>query len=108
MNKISKLGILSFARFQAIILGLIGLLLGVLYSVGGLLVDALVSANLLDPVAMSTSGLSMGTAMAFGALIGMPVILAVIGFGSGIIQAIVFNLFAKRFGGVRLNISSEA
>jgi len=41
MIKISRLGVFSFARFQALLAGLLGLLAGVLYSFGGLVIDAL-------------------------------------------------------------------
>lgn len=46
----------------------LGLLCGVLYSFGGVVVDLL------------TIGLNWGTLMAFGALIGMPVIFGASGF----------------------------
>ena len=45
-----------------------GLALGVTYSVGGFFIDLL------------TVGLNLGTLMAFGALVGMPLISALLGF----------------------------
>ena len=48
-----------------------GLALGVTYSVGGFFVDLL------------TVGLNLGTLMAFGALVGMPMISALLGFLMG-------------------------
>lgn len=52
--------------------GIPGLACGVVYSVGGLVVD------------LSTTGPTWGTAMAFGALAGMPARLAATGFAAGV------------------------
>ena len=52
-----------------------GLACGTLYSVGGLVVDLL------------TIGLNAGTAMAFGALVGMPAIFGAAGFVAGSVVA---------------------
>jgi hypothetical protein len=104
MNKIKKIGVFSFARFQAILAGLIGLVCGILYSFGGLIIDVLVSLEMLSPVTMETPGLSSGTVLAFGALIGMPVIFMVAGFILGIMEAILYNLFAKWSGGLKIDL----
>jgi hypothetical protein len=55
----------------------LGLACGVLYSVGGLVIDVL------------TIGLNWGTAMAFMALVGMPVIFGTFGFLCGALIALV-------------------
>ena len=55
----------------------LGLVCGVLYSVGGLVID------------MLTIGLNWGTAMAFMALVGMPVIFGTFGFLCGALIALV-------------------
>jgi hypothetical protein len=104
MNKIKKIGVFSFARFQAILAGLIGLVCGILYSFGGLIIDVLVSLAILSPISMETPGLSYGTVLAFGALIGIPVIFMVAGFILGLMEAILYNLFAKWFGGLKIDV----
>lgn len=91
-----KLRPLSFAKFQATLFALLGLLAGVLYSVGGFAIDLFVSVGWI--VSSETPGLSYGTILAFGALVGMPVISAAVGFVTGLIEATLYNLFAKRFG----------
>ena len=101
MKKIIKLGILSFAKFQAILGGLIGLTLGIFYSFGGLILDLLVSLQWITST--ETSGLGYGTLLAFGALIGMPLIFSIMGFFLGVLEAILFNRFAKWFGGISLD-----
>ncbi len=100
MKKLKHIKVFAFAKFQAVLVTLLGALCGIIYSFGGLLIDALVSLELLSPEAMKTPGLSHGTLLAFGALIGMPLIGAIIGFLVGIIEAILYNSFSKWFGGV--------
>lgn len=46
--------------------------MGVIYSIGGLIVDILVTLDMITT--SETVGLSVGTFYAFGALIGMPII----------------------------------
>jgi hypothetical protein len=89
---IKRLGVLSFAKFQAVLFGLLGVLAGIVYSVGGLIYD------------LSTKGLSSGSGLAFLAMIGMPILFAAVGFITGIVEASLFNLVARRFGGIRLNV----
>lgn len=102
MNKLKKINTLSFAKFQALLMGLTGVLFGILYSFGGLFIDTLVSLEIVSPELASTPGLSFGTVLAFGALIGMPLLFVFIGFLFGIIEALLFNLVAKRFGGIQV------
>jgi hypothetical protein len=102
MKKNNKINLWSLAKFQAILMALIGLLLGVLYSFGGLIIDTLVSLGWIS--SSETPGLSYGTLLALGALIGMPVIGCVIGFVLGLIEAILYNLYAGWFGGIKMDI----
>lgn len=102
MAKLKTMNVYSFAKFQTVLAALIGLLAGILYSFGGLAIDSLVSLGWLSPTSASTPGLSVGTMLAFGVLVGMPVIFAAFGFILGIIEAFLYNLFTKRFGGIEL------
>ena len=90
------------AKLQTVVFGLLGLLAGILYSFGGLLIDTLVTIGWIT--SSETPGLSYGTILAFGALLGMPIIFAVVGFVVGIIGAILYNIFAKWFGGIDTNL----
>ena len=54
----------------------LGLVCGVLYSVGGFFYD------------LFTTGLNWGTAMAFGALVGMPAVFGAFGFLCGSLGAL--------------------
>jgi hypothetical protein len=86
---------LQLAKLQSLLFGLIGLCFGLYYSVGGLLVDILVSAEILCGDYWGTPGLSIGTLMAFGALLAMPLMTAGLGFVLGLIEGLLFLLFRK-------------
>ena len=71
-------------RQRLLVLGLyLGLLLGVIYSFGGLIID------------VATIGLNWGTLMAFGALIGMPIIFAIAGMLLGIVLDMAVKLLSR-------------
>jgi len=103
MAKVQKLDILSFAKLQTYIFGCAGLIAGVLYAFGGLIIDALVTIGWVSGVYWGTPGLSYGTVLAMGAFPGMPIIFAVFGFAVGIVEAVIYNLFARLFGGVEID-----
>lgn len=58
----------------------LGLACGVLYSVGGLIID------------LRTIGLNWGTAMAFMAIVGMPVLFGAVGFLAGALIGLVWRV----------------
>lgn len=93
MNKLKKIKVLSLAKFQSVLFALIGLLAGILYSFGGAVYD------------IFTIGLNLGTALAFLALIGMPLIFGFAGFIVGIIEALIYNLLANWFGGMDVDFA---
>lgn len=98
--KINKIKILSLAKMQTIFLSLIGLIAGIVYSFGGLLIDTLVSLNWIT--SNETPGLSIGTILAFGALIGMPLLFGAFGLIIGIIEGILYNFASKWFKGIEI------
>lgn len=93
-----KFSVVQFAFYTALFFAIVGVLCGILYSFGGLIIDAGVSIGWLSPESWETPGLSKGTILAFGALIGMPWIFAVMGFVAGIVVGIVISPFAGMFG----------
>ena len=90
-----------FLKFQVVIWGLLGLLAGTFYSVGGLLIDSLVSLGWIST--NETRGLSYGTILALGALIGMPVIFAAFGLVTSLIGGLLFNTFSRWLGSANTN-----
>ena len=103
MEKSRKIRILHFAKFQSLLMVLLGTLFGILYSFGGLFIDTLVTLEMISEEIASSPGLSHGTFLAFGALIGMPILFGLLGFFAGITEAVLFNLVSKWFGGFQLN-----
>lgn len=93
MKKSSKLNYKNFTLFLGYIGLLIGIVLGVIYSFGGLLIDSLKSLNLITTSA--TPGLSIGTLYGFGALLGIPLIGGVIGLITGVIGGFMYNTFTS-------------
>jgi hypothetical protein len=102
MPKITKIGILSSAKLLAIYGAGVGLVLGILYSFGGAAIDTLVTVGWITTP--ETPGLSYGTALAFMALIGMPIIFAFPGFILGAFGAFFYNLVSRWFGGLNLDL----
>lgn len=93
MNGFKRIKVFSFAKFQALLIGLLGLITGILYSFGGVFYDII-----------ATGSVNTGTALAFFALIGMPVIFLAFGFFLGLIEAIVFNLVSRWLGPFKMNL----
>lgn len=89
----SKIKIVPLLIFYTKLGAILGLILGVIYSFGGLVVDCLISLGWMT--SFETSGLSMGTLLAFGALIGMPLIFGVFGFLVGGLRSILVFMCTK-------------
>jgi hypothetical protein len=101
VGEIKKLHPISFAKSQALLGALLGLVAGIIYSFGGLFIDTLVTLRWVTTT--ETPGLSYGTVLAFGALIGMPLIGLIAGLVTGFISAILYNLITKLFGGMEMD-----
>mgnify|MGYP007077501458 CR=1 FL=1 len=81
--------LIPFASLQARLFGLFGLVCGCIYAFGGFAIDALVTIGWMNSV--QTPGLSVGTILAFGALVGMPLVGGAFGFLAGLVGAVVYN-----------------
>lgn len=102
MHEIKSVEVKSAVKVSVGVGASMGLVAGILYSFGGALVDALVSAGWV--ITDETPGLSYGTILAFGALLGMPLIGATGGLVVGLFGAWLYNLLAKRFGGLMIGL----
>ena len=94
MARLKKIRIFSLAKLQGILFSYVGLFCGILYSFGGFIYDLAI-----------TGSLNLGTALAFFALIGMPLIFASFGFIVGLILAVLYNLFSRLFGGANIDLA---
>ena len=100
MKKLKKIDVLSFAKFQTVLMAMVGLLVGVVFSFFGFIWQAFAgrfieAGNTMPPFA---AGLGMA------ALIILPVIYAVVGFFSGLIGAALFNLVTAITGGIKVQL----
>jgi hypothetical protein len=95
MKKSKKLPILKVTKLNTILGFIVGLIAGIIYGIGGFIVDAFVTLGYLSSTTWETPGLSYGTVLAMGALIGMPIIFAIIAFVLTLIGAFVHNLFVN-------------
>ena len=73
----------------------LGFLVGILYSVGGFLFE------------LSTGTLNSGEALAFLALLGMPLLFALTGCVAGLILAPLHNLLARFGFGIELELDTD-
>ncbi|UCF40918.1 MAG: hypothetical protein JSW43_00815 [Gemmatimonadota bacterium] len=96
MATLKRLGVLFSAKLQAILLAFMGLIAGILYAFGGAIYE------------LFTGTLNSGTALAFLALVGMPLLFAIFGFAAGAIGALLYNAVAARIGGIEVDLDSEA
>lgn len=102
MAEATRVSISSLAKFQAVLFALLGLLAGLLYSFGGLIIDVLVSSGWIT--SSSTPGVGGGTALAFLAIVGMPLLFGACGFIVGIIEAALYNFSVRWWGGMRIRL----
>ena len=80
---------------HTIVLTFIGLIAGILYAFGGATHELL------------TGTLNSGIALAFLALIGMPILFAAFGFVAGAMGALLYNLAANWVGGIEMDLEQE-
>ena len=92
MSRTKKIKVSSLAKFQAVLGAHAGLLAGAIYSFGGLVYD------------LFTIGLNWGTVLAFGALIGMPLIFGAAGFVLGVVEGVLFNILSRWTGGMDVDL----
>ncbi len=96
MTEVKKIDVISLARIVGIIYLVIGLIAGLIFACFGLL--ALVSG-------IDDMGVGLGEAgiMLLGVCF-LPIFYGVIGFIAGAIIALIYNLVANRFGGVKFEL----
>ncbi|MDP6418463.1 MAG: hypothetical protein QGG80_03225 [Candidatus Krumholzibacteria bacterium] len=91
MARLKRLGVFFSAKLQALVMAALGFIAGVLYAFGGFFYE------------LFTGTLNSGTALAFMALIGMPLMFAACGFVAGAVGAVLYNLVARWFGGIEMD-----
>lgn len=90
MAKLKKIGVLSLAKFEAILMAFIGLILGIFYAILGTIFGAF------------TGSAVLGAGLGFLAIIILPILYAIFGFIAGAIGAFLYNLVAGWIGGIEI------
>ncbi|MGY4884413.1 MAG: DUF3566 domain-containing protein [Nanobdellota archaeon] len=93
MVVLKKVGILSMAKIQAILMLIIGLFLGIIYAILATTVDA--SQYSASPIVI----------LGWWSILVIPVIYGVLGFIIGVIGAWLYNIVAKKVGGIEVELS---
>jgi ABC-type sulfate transport system permease subunit len=115
---LKRVGIWSLAKFQAIAMGVIGLMLGILLAVaiiiGGYVATGMISSTLgrnsitgvYDVGSLiNVAGIQAGfTTAATYTLIATPILFALMGLISGFITALLYNLVAKISSGIKMEM----
>ncbi|SHJ61371.1 hypothetical protein SAMN04487911_12728 [Arenibacter nanhaiticus] len=96
MARLKKINVLALAKFQAVLMAPLGMITGIIYSLGGTLYDII-----------NTGSVNYGTALAYVALVVQPIMFAIVGFLIGIVEALLYNLIAKRFGGMDIELDKN-
>lgn len=97
MQKIKRFGILSVAKIQSAVMGVMGLIIGLVYSV------VLVVMGIIALVSGNKAGIVMFV-LAVAVVILAPLLYAVLGFVFGALSAWAYNLVAGRIGGIELEL----
>ena len=99
MQRLMKVGVLSFGKFMGASMALMGLIFGVIYGGMAILLGVVGAAAAQEGGgAMGAMGIGMG----LGMMIGIPVFYGAFGFVFGLIYALIINFVLGLIGGVEM------
>ena len=101
MKTLKKIDIMSFAKFQTILMAMIGLLIGVMVAFFGFIFQAF-AGRFIEEGASDFGMFGMGLGLA--ALFILPLLYAFMGFIVGVIGGALFNLVCKISGGIKVEL----
>jgi hypothetical protein len=101
MKTLKKIDVMSFAKFQTILMAMIGLLVGVMVAFFGFIFQAF-AGRFIEEGAYDFGMFGMG--MGLAALFILPLIYAAMGFIVGVIGGALFNLVCKISGGIKVEL----
>jgi hypothetical protein len=99
MQRLTKVGVLSFGKFMSASMALMGLIVGVAYGAIMILLGVVGAAS--GQEGGGAMG-AMGIAMGLGMMIGIPVFYGVFGFIFGLIYALIINFVLSFIGGLEV------
>lgn len=101
MKTLKRIDIMSFAKFQTILMAMIGVLVGVMVAFFGFIFQAF-AGRFVEEGAANYGMFGMGLGLA--ALFILPLVYAVMGFLVGVIGGALFNLVCKISGGIKIEL----
>jgi hypothetical protein len=106
MNKlrIKSLGVLSVAKIYSVMGLIFGLLIGVPYGLFIIVFSLIGAGGAGGDAALAIGG--GGIVMGIIVMIGLPVGYALMAFISGVIGALIYNLFAAMVGGIEIEVEN--
>ena len=102
--RIKKLGVLSFAKIQSLVMLVVSLLISIPYGLI-IIVYSLFGASMIGGNASFAVG-GGGVVVGILVMIGLPIFYAIIGFIFGAISALVYNLFSGLVGGLEIEVEN--
>lgn len=91
----------TIAAFEATLFGFVGLLTGIIYSLGAVIDFAGSTDSILE-------GMAFGLAQGFLAIILVPIIYFAVGWIIGLIHGVFFNAIVKSSGGIVLRTKTNS
>lgn len=101
---IKKLGVLSVAKIQAVLMGVVSLLVAIPYGLIIIGISLLGAAGARGDSGFAVGGLGIVGGIAI--MIILPIIYAIVGFIVGAISALVYNIFAGMVGGIEIEVET--
>ena len=104
---VKRLGVLSVAKMEGLILLVVGLIIGVSYGLIFMIWGA-VLASLLSKSDSQAAALGGGTTIGIGLamMVAIPIFYGVVGFIGGAIGALIYNGAARMAGGIQLELEA--
>jgi high-affinity nickel permease len=87
-----KVGVLSLAKIETILMAIFGLILGLFYGIASSFVN------------LTESATSNSLVLGWWSVLVFPVLYAIIGFVAGAIGALLYNIISRWVGGVELDL----
>ncbi|MGB8508449.1 MAG: hypothetical protein WCD76_08585 [Pyrinomonadaceae bacterium] len=99
---IKRVGVLSFAKMQSLIMAFLGVFIGVIYGLIFMVVGAAMFSQRGGGAGAGASSLVIGVVM----MIAVPIFYGVIGFIFGALSAFVYNVAAGFIGGIEMELEN--
>jgi hypothetical protein len=97
---IRRFGVISVAKIYGLLMFIFGLIIGVIYGLVLIVFGAAISTLGRDTAAGGVSTVVMGVVM----MIAVPIFYGILGFISGAIGALIYNVVAGMIGGVKFEL----